>query len=295
MTIYYLKQDTYQIEGIKLKLEEALKSWGGIKELLNGRKNILLKPNLIKPQPVEMGITTHPVFILAIAEFLIDFGYKVSVADSPALGSAEHCLKKLGIDEELKKRGIPFFSFKQKRYFQGSGGPFSYISISREIFDFDGLINLPKLKTHCQSGFTGAVKNLYGCVPGKAKALRHMICGNNLQTFMKMILKNAEIVAPILTIADGIEALHQHGPTRGEIYPLHSIFVADSCLEMDWAFCKLIGLSPESTPLFQASGKSFDSLKVLGDPLERAKDFVHAKQIPISFNPFRILRLLWQS
>ena len=292
MTVYYANQETYQIESIKLTLEKALQGWGGIEGLLKGKQKILLKPNLIKPYPVEAGVTTNPQFIVAIAELLLDHGVKVSVADSPALGSVEECMKMLKLDGELKKRGIPYFTFKKAQYFKGSSLTYPILGVAREIFEFDGLINLPKLKTHCQTGFTGAVKNLYGCVPGKRKVVRHVISGNSIHSFLKMILRNAEIVAPLLTIADGIHALHKNGPTRGEIYPLHSILISDNCLELDWAFCRLIGMSPENTPLFQASCKTFDQLEIQGDPWEVHKDFIHAKRMPIVFYPIRIFKLL---
>jgi len=292
MTVYNAFQDTYQIESIKRTLEKSFQHWGGIEAVLKGKRNILLKPNLIKPYPAESGVTTHPQFILAIAELLLDNGCTVSIADSPALGSVDQCMRKLGLDGELAKRGVPFFTFNKARYFKGRSIRYPVLGVADEIFEFDGLINLPKLKTHCQTRFTGAVKNLYGCVPGKRKVLRHMISGNNLHSFMKMIVRNAEIVAPFLTIADGIHSLHKHGPTRGEIYPLHSILISDDFFELDWAFCRLINLSPENTPLFQASGLSFDQQDIHGDPWDVHKDFVHAKRMAIAFYPIRVFKLL---
>ena len=45
--------------------------------------------------------------------------------------------------------------------------------LAKPMFDADVVINLPKLKTHSAGMFTGAVKNLYGCIPGLKKAEYH--------------------------------------------------------------------------------------------------------------------------
>ncbi len=44
------------------------------------------------------------------------------------------------------------------------------IDISRAFFDVDYIINMPKLKTHGFAHYTGAVKNLFGAMPGLSKS-----------------------------------------------------------------------------------------------------------------------------
>ena len=45
--------------------------------------------------------------------------------------------------------------------------------IAKPMFDADVVINLPKLKTHSAQIFSGAVKNVFGCIPGLRKAKYH--------------------------------------------------------------------------------------------------------------------------
>jgi uncharacterized protein (DUF362 family) len=48
------------------------------------------------------------------------------------------------------------------------------IDISKAFFDVDYIINMPKLKTHGFTHYTGAVKNLFGAMPGLSKSRMHM-------------------------------------------------------------------------------------------------------------------------
>jgi uncharacterized protein (DUF362 family) len=45
--------------------------------------------------------------------------------------------------------------------------------IAKGLGAVDGVINLPKFKTHGLTRLTGAVKNLFGCLPGAQKAGFH--------------------------------------------------------------------------------------------------------------------------
>ncbi len=46
--------------------------------------------------------------------------------------------------------------------------------IANGVLESDGLVSLPKLKTHPLTRFTGAIKNQFGCVPGILKGEYHV-------------------------------------------------------------------------------------------------------------------------
>ncbi len=69
-------------------------------------KNILLKPNLLRP---TKDACTQPVFVRAVLEYLKDVGVEndnISVGDSPCQikSSAQTIAKKIGVPKLLKKR-----------------------------------------------------------------------------------------------------------------------------------------------------------------------------------------------
>ena len=129
---------------------------------------------------------------------------------------------------------------------------YARLTIAAELADWSSLVNLPKLTTHKQLMFTGATKNLYGCVTGKRKFVRHNLCKNDPVRFARMIVANARAANAVLHIADGIEAAHVTGPRGGTPYALQTVFASDDPLAIDWAFCMATGLTAGSTPLFRA-------------------------------------------
>ena len=127
---------------------------------------------------------------MAVADYLIDHGKDVTIAESPAFGSCQMALRFHGVIKECRQKGIKYFTFSKASSFEGveDSKQFGELTIAKELQDYDGLINLPKLKVHQQFVFTGAAKNLYGCVTGKRKFYRHNVCKNDPVRFAHMII-----------------------------------------------------------------------------------------------------------
>jgi uncharacterized protein (DUF362 family) len=64
---------------------------------------ILVKPNLLTPK--KALATTHPLVVQAVCEYLLDYGARVSVGDSPAFGTAKKVANANGLAEALN--GLP--------------------------------------------------------------------------------------------------------------------------------------------------------------------------------------------
>ena len=263
---------------------------GDWEKVLKGKNSILLKPNLVSSGPASQNHTTHPNLLISVAQLLLDHGYKVGVADSPGTGSAEHHLNQLGALEPLQKMGVDCFSFTTGPLIEGIDPRYKGLNMAKELDQWEGLINLPKLKSHQQTLISGATKNLFGCLAGKRKVWAHMKSKNERPSFMKMILTFARAIQPDLHIADGIIALHDGGPIHGKPFALDSILLSQNFLDLDLAFCKLIGLDAKDTPLFQVA--DIPDLKILGDDIESVVGFVFPELTPIRFNPLRMLRSL---
>ena len=282
----------------KLAFENA-----ACQKLLENKKRILLKPNFVVPEKKEGGSTTHPDFYMSLAHYLKSQGHEVGIGESPAFGSCKKALKFHEVFDECKSSGIEVVEFNQNEKFDGvPDSSYEVLTIAKELQNWDAIINLPKLKVHQQFMFTGASKNLYGCVTGKRKFVRHNLCKNDPVKFADMILANAEKAGCILHIGDGVEAMHVKGPRGGEIYPLGKILISDNYLSHDWVFAHLIGLEPMSTPLFKAvSEKQIKELKeecntVLESPcFSVAENFIQSYRTDISFSPWHLLRSGWRS
>lgn len=304
--IELLRQDSYRRDEIKAKLDPILCRTDRLRRARadGERLKVLLKPNFVMPAPRTDASTTHPEFYMAVAELLLDYGFAVGIGESPAIGTCARGLKAHGVLQQCRQRGIDVVEFKANEDYAGVAGENAYstLTIAAELSDWDCVINLPKLKTHQQFTFTGATKNLYGCVTGKRKFVRHNQCGNDPRRFARMIRANAAQADCVLHIGDGIDALHVKGPRNGKSFPLNSIIVASDHLVHDWLFCRMINLDPVETPLFaDLSQQRHVELQrqcddiVNADSFRVARDFVHAPLINISFAPWQIVRSGWRT
>jgi len=249
-----LHQDRYDRDAIKRQLDPLILD----RHLVNAtsaRRRVLLKPNFVVPAPRSDASKTHPEFYLAVAELLLDRGFRVGIGESPAIGSCKSALKAHDAYEECVRLGVDVVEFKGVQDYEGVASERNYgrLTIAEELSSWDTLINLPKLKTHQQFTFTAATKNLYGCVSGKRKFFRHNLCANDPVRFARMILANANRAASSLHIGDGITAMHVKGPRNGKPFALNRIIVAEDHLAHDWLFCLMTGLDPLATPLFMAA------------------------------------------
>ena len=69
-------------------LEAGLDALGGLDKLVREDHSVVLKPNLLKPQPYP--VTTDPDFVFAVGRKVKGLGCeKVVVRDSPSAGGAQ--------------------------------------------------------------------------------------------------------------------------------------------------------------------------------------------------------------
>jgi len=102
---------------------------------------------------------------------VIDCGATPFLGDSPPCGKLSRVLTKSGYDPFMKRLGVQAVPFMEKISAEFPDGRlYRRIDLAREVFEFDKVVNLPKLKTHCEMTLTLAVKNLFGVIVGADKA-----------------------------------------------------------------------------------------------------------------------------
>ena len=67
--------------------------------------------------------------------------------------------------------------------------------LARQVVESSHIINIPKMKTHGLMTYTGAVKNLFGCIPGTLKARMHLRF-QSAEEFSLMLLDSPAAVRP---------------------------------------------------------------------------------------------------
>ena len=280
------------------EIDEAVARVLSAVELPNLRSTkVLLKPNLISAKHGALPCT-EAAFMLAAARWLLDCGAQVNLGDSPAFGTAAMVLQTLGIADQLTALGVEIRNFRRGRKVRLPKGGSAVLA--ETALDCDLLLNLPKVKAHAQARLTLAVKNCFGCVTGTRKAWWHMRYGGAAgDDFYMRLAQIPALLPPIVSLADGIMAMHKSGPLQGgEPYPLGLVAASVNPVALDAALHQILGVALERSPVLAACRRLAlpgAELEHLSFPLAQpeafsADGFLVPDQLnPVRFNFFRFL------
>ena len=299
-TVALIRCESYDPDRVARAVSRQFELLGGVERFFKRGDRVLLKPNFIAPRsPQQNPAQTHPAVILATATLLKDCGAKPFVADSPAWSNARTCARVLGLTEPLAKLGVPVLEMGQSRPCRlGPGKP--RVRISSVALDADVIINLPKFKAHQQLVTTFAVKNMFGCVSGKRKALWHFRAGDDAVRFCTLLIDIYRRLTPAVTIVDGIVAMEGPGPIRGTSRPLGWLIAGVDPIACETVCCRLVAIEPERIPVIRTARQigfgcaDLDQVDILGDalPAEPCTDFQWPALVPIKFSLTRVCRSL---
>jgi len=288
----------YEETNVAKALQTTLDHLGGIGRFISSGDHVLLKPNLIKAAPPEVGATTHPAIVDAVIRIVLDCGGRPIVGDSPAFGALPAVAATAGITEVCRRYDIPLIPFDKPVQVPVQDPWIKSIAIDRTVLEADRIVNLPKLKTHVQVGFTATVKNLFGCLSGKRKVLWHFTAGDKDHRFGKMLLELYRILNPVLHIVDGVVAMEGNGPVKGKARHLGLIAASSDGLSLDRVLCEIAGLSVYSVETFAALERYYGidinlgEVETVGTPfgLFADKPLVPPEREAIRFDLWRIAR-----
>jgi uncharacterized protein (DUF362 family)/Pyruvate/2-oxoacid:ferredoxin oxidoreductase delta subunit len=238
------------------KMAELLAMMGGMDSFAQAGERIVLKVNLLQPAKVEKAVTTHPTVVSAVARLVKDAGAIPIIADSPGSGYpyTERSLDKFyricGMYGVAEEEGIALnldTGYEIVSYPEGE--LIKRFEVITPVLESDAVFNLCKLKTHAFMHLTGAVKNIFGVVPGLTKPGYHVKLREK-SYFAAMLLDLAEYVSPRLSIMDAVMGLEGEGPgSRGKPRHVGLLIAAKSPLALDVVASDLIGLKREQNPV----------------------------------------------
>ena len=247
--VIVLSCDSYEEERIYTLLKRGLKELGGVGALINKEEKILLKPNLLKKAEVEKAVITHPVVVGAFARILREEGYEnIVLADSCGHGTTKQVIQGTGMDTYLEKYQIPAIDYTKGVHVENPDGvQAKEFILPKELLEADCVISLSKMKNHALERITGAVKNSYGFIYGKNKAIGHTKYPS-ADSFARMLIDLNQYVKPRLYIMDGITAMEGNGPGSGDPTAMNVILMSTDPVALDSVFARLVYLKPEMVP-----------------------------------------------
>jgi Pyruvate/2-oxoacid:ferredoxin oxidoreductase delta subunit len=153
-------------------------------------------------------------------------------------------------------------------------GQFQRFEIARAVREADLVINLPKLKTHGMMTLTGAVKNLFGCIPGRRKVQWHFNTGVNRDAFARMLVELSALIRPRLTIMDAVVGMEGNGPGSGDPRLVGVVLAGQDPVAIDVVSGTMVGADPSLLYVVRAAAAAgigetrLDRITILGATLE---------------------------
>lgn len=117
---------------------------------------------------------------------------------------------------------------------------------------------------------SGAVKNLFGCIPGLMKPELHMRYPEK-EDFCRMLLDLSAALPPVISFVDAVEAMEGDGPTGGRKKHVGLTLCSADRYALDLVNAAVLGIDPASIPTVRQSIErglcpaSLAQVQLLGD------------------------------
>ncbi|MHB0914881.1 MAG: DUF362 domain-containing protein [Thermoleophilia bacterium] len=275
-----IKCADYDEEAVEDAIRNSLELIGGIGQVVTPGDTVLLKVNLLSPSTPDEAVTTHPSVVKAMIRLVVESGGQPVVADAPgymfAVGEGE-ALRKSGIMAVAEAMGVRAIQF------ENVDNPFVKVAVpdaawiheimaSRLALEADVIINLPKLKTHSQTWYTGAVKNMFGCVDSATRKKAHNL--GEYSRFSGALVDIYSALKPQLAIMDAVVGMEGEGPQQGKPKQTGLILASQDSVAIDAVAAAIVGFgSSEILAVMKASGRGLgsgdlDQIEVLGERID---------------------------
>lgn len=234
---------SYDPQGVYSVIKDSIGLLGGIENFVGRNDKVLLKPNLLLDATPEQGVDTHKEIVRAVAKVLKDKCAKIYLGDGPSVWGEIKDIDRVfdvsGMREVAESEGIELVNFDSRVIKKG-------YPVTDWVDKVDKIINLAKFKTHDLMVLTGAIKNLFGVIPGLHKKELHK---NNVRSedFAKVLVDIFEIAKPTLSVVDAVVCMEGDGPgTSGTLKDLGLILMGEDAASIDSVLALLMHLRPEN-------------------------------------------------
>jgi uncharacterized protein (DUF362 family)/ferredoxin len=269
-----IRCDTYDNDQVLKAIKTGIDLLGGISLFAKPCERIVMKPNILIGTDPDKGVTTHPAVFRAVGKLLKDAGASVYYGDSPSFGKSEPNLRRSGLKQVGDELEFALADFDSGRPISHKGALLvKKFIVANGVLDSDGLVSLPKLKTHGLVRFTGAVKNQFGCVPGLLKSQYHVKLPDPYD-FATMLVDLNTLIKPRLYVMDGIMAMEGNGPRSGKLKQLSVLLLSMDPIALDAIACRIIDLDPEIVPTSKPGERSglgtyhSENIELVGESIE---------------------------
>jgi uncharacterized protein (DUF362 family)/Pyruvate/2-oxoacid:ferredoxin oxidoreductase delta subunit len=216
--------------------------------LIRPGARVLLKPNVINDMPPERAVCTHPEVVRAVAEWALECGGEVVIGDQPGYAMTEvveTAFSNTGMIEACRGLDVTFRLLSRGGYDDVRTGDcfrLHRVEYAREVLQADVVINLPKAKTHSQTMYTGAIKNMFGAVAPRQRLDVHL--AGKYWAMSEALVDCYASRPPDLHLMDAVTIMEGMGPTQGRPRELGLLVSSTDGVAVDAIVEQLIGFRP---------------------------------------------------
>ncbi|MGI6141389.1 MAG: DUF362 domain-containing protein [Caldicoprobacterales bacterium] len=282
-----VKCNDYKTQHVFDSVSRSIELLGGMNRFVQPGMKVLLKCNLLMRKKPEEAATTHPEIAAAVAGLVKEAGGIPIIADSPGGLFTQRALRGVyracGMEAIASRDQIELnYNVDAVEKSHPEGKIIKNLTIMKALEETDAVINIAKLKTHGMTLFTGAVKNLFGVIPGTTKAEYHLRM-KRLEDFSDMLLDISTYVKPALSIMDAVIGMEGQGPSAGDPRKIGAILASTNPYALDVACVSLVGIAPDMVCTIKRAGErglcsDIKDIALLGDSLDELK--IHNFKIP---------------
>lgn len=240
-----VKCPTYDPEDLHPALQRSLDLIGGPASFLKPRTKVFVKINHLSPSSEpDKAVHTHPAFAREVLRLLLDLDLDITVGDDIQSGEVDG-FKISGYRRVCAELGVRLINLKEAGFVETEikGQVLKRAYVSRPVLESDWLVNLPKLKTHSLTIFTGAIKNIFGVIPYGLRLHYHRRFIRNT-VFSQMLVDLYSCLPAQLTIMDAVVAMEGEGPGNGSPKKIGLILSSLDGVAVDAVATRLVGYNP---------------------------------------------------
>ena len=257
-TISISRCDDYGLEEVSVATKRCLSLIGNIETIVRPGMKVLLKLNLLSASlGPERAVNTHPAVIRALVDiFKEDYGCEVYIGDSCGslrTGSTDKGFRVTQIDKIAEDTGAIIVNFDKDEALDitnNNAAILKEFKIAKTVKSVDVVVNVPKLKTHGLTRYTGAIKNMFGSVPANGKKNVHLLAPKN-RSMAQALVDVFEMVQPQITVMDAVIGMEGNGPNAGDPRKVGLIIAGFDGVALDAVASTIIGFDPMKVPIIK--------------------------------------------